>query len=546
MIEKSLLKRGLAALLALSLMLFAPTAFASAPTAGSDDGSIPTEGTELPTTPDPDDPSKPGDVDDQGELDDPDDGDGTEDPEENDLTDAEDGVEVEADEVPVADADEPLITYDAHVQNIGWQNGIAEGETAGTTGRSLRVEALRLKLNRDEGSTLPEGTIEARSHVQNIGWQSWTEGSTGTTGRGLRMEALQIRLTGDLASKYHVYYRVHVQNIGWMNWAKDEAEAGTAGQALRIEAVEIMLVPNGEAGPSGDGAAFEPIVNTVGRSHVQNVGWSNGTDTFGTTGRGLRVEALELNISGAPVSGGIAYKAHVQNIGWQGEASDGATAGTEGRSLRMEAIQIRLTGDMANKYNVYYRTHCQNLGWLGWAKNGQTAGTTGVSYRMEAVQILIRLKSAPAPGANANYFKDGNALRSGMDSRINGYSSSTNWLLAVDTNTCRVGVYQGRQGHWSNVKYWACSPGKNSTPTKKGVFKVQNKGYSFGHGYTCYYWTQFSGNYLFHSVLYNQGTWKIKDGRLGQRLSAGCVRLDASNAKWIQDNIPRNTAVVIW
>ena len=37
------------------------------------------------------------------------------------------------------------------------------------------------------------------------------------------------------------------------------------------------------------------------------------------------------------------------------------------------------------------------------------------------------------------------------------------------------------------------------------TFKVGAKGYSFGqnHGYICYYYTQFLGNYLFHSILYN-------------------------------------------
>jgi hypothetical protein len=36
------------------------------------------------------------------------------------------------------------------------------------------------------------------------------------------------------------------------------------------------------------------------------------------------------------------------------------------------------------------------------------------------------------------------------------------------------------------------------------------------------------------------------DGRLGMGLSHGCVRLDINNAKWIYDNIPRNTTVVVY
>ena len=127
-----------------------------------------------------------------------------------------------------------------------------------------------------------------------------------------------------------------------------------------------------------------------------------------------------------------------------------------------------------------------------------------------------------------------------------GYSSATNYLILVDTANCRVGIYYGRYGSWSVSKEFICSPGAPSTPTVKGQFTVQDKGYVFGHGYSCYYYTQFYNDYLFHSVLYNEGTRVVQDGRLGQHLSHGCVRLAIENAKWIYDNIPRGTKVVIW
>jgi lipoprotein-anchoring transpeptidase ErfK/SrfK len=92
-----------------------------------------------------------------------------------------------------------------------------------------------------------------------------------------------------------------------------------------------------------------------------------------------------------------------------------------------------------------------------------------------------------------------------------------------------------------------CTSGAASTPTKKGVFTVASRGLSFGSGYTCWYWTQFSGNYLFHSVLYNSGSkTSIQDGRLGINASHGCVRLALADAKWIYDNIPSGTKVVVY
>ncbi|WP_156908397.1 L,D-transpeptidase, partial [Atopobium fossor] len=127
-----------------------------------------------------------------------------------------------------------------------------------------------------------------------------------------------------------------------------------------------------------------------------------------------------------------------------------------------------------------------------------------------------------------------------------GYSSSTNYLILVDTSGCRVAVYYGSYNNWSPVREFICSPGKPSTPTVKGQFTVQSKGYVFGRGYSCYYYTQFYGDYLFHSILYYPGTFRVQDGRLGQHLSHGCIRLAIGNAKWIYDTVPRGSKVVVW
>ncbi|WP_172136047.1 N-acetylmuramoyl-L-alanine amidase [Adlercreutzia sp. ZJ473] len=301
-----------------------------------------------------------------------------------------------------------LVTYKAHVQNIGWQSAVSDGAVAGTSGRSLRVEALQIDVNDPECS----GDIQARAHVQNIGWQNWTSGLVGTTGKSLRVEALQIKLTGEIAQKYDVYYRTHVQNIGWTGWAKNGASSGSQGYSYRMEAVQIKLVKKGGAAPGSTSGVFYPVQVSY-QTHVQNVGWQsmayNGA-VSGTTGRSLRLEGINISLGSAitdAYKGGIQYRTHVQNIGWEsGWKSNGATSGTTGRSLRLEAIQIRLTGDVANQFDVYYRVHAQNFGWMGWAKNGESAGTEGYSYRLEGIQIKLVKKGGTAPGSTSNAFKD--------------------------------------------------------------------------------------------------------------------------------------------
>jgi N-acetylmuramoyl-L-alanine amidase len=126
----------------------------------------------------------------------------------------------------------PSIVYEAHIEHIGWQGPRRNGETAGTTGQSLRLEALTVRLENTNAK------LEMEGHVENKGWTTVrTNGEVfGTVGEGLRLEAIKIK-----SDQHTVLYRVHVQNIGWTDWKKNGEVAGTTGQALRIEAVEIKL-----------------------------------------------------------------------------------------------------------------------------------------------------------------------------------------------------------------------------------------------------------------------------------------------------------------
>lgn len=138
------------------------------------------------------------------------------------------------------------ITYQTHVQNIGWQAEKADGEVSGTSGQSLRLEAIKIKL----GSSI-DGGLTYATHVQDIGWQSFVSNGqlNGTSGQSKRLEAIKINLTGNATKQYDIYYRVHAQNFGWLGWAKNGQSAGTAGYSYRLEAIQIVLVPKGGNAP---------------------------------------------------------------------------------------------------------------------------------------------------------------------------------------------------------------------------------------------------------------------------------------------------------
>ena len=296
------------------------------------------------------------------------------------------------------------VSYQAHVSNVGWQ-GYTTG-VAGTTGRSLTIEALRFSVDTQGLS----GDLRCQAHVQDVGWMPAVGSGqvAGTTGRSKRMEAVRLSLTGELAEKYDVWYRVHAQSFGWLGWAKDGEDAGTKGYGYRAEAIEARLLPKGSDAPGGTTGAFREKPASISyQAHVSDVGWQGyTTGVAGTTGRSLSIEALRFSVDGAGLSGDLVCSAHVQDYGWLDAVASGMVAGTTGKSKRMEALRISLTGQLAEKYDVWYRVHSQNFGWHGWAKNGQDAGTKGYGYRAEAVEVRLLPKGSDAPGGTTGAFED--------------------------------------------------------------------------------------------------------------------------------------------
>ena len=293
------------------------------------------------------------------------------------------------------------VSYSVHAQTYGWMSECKDGQTAGTSGESKRLEALKIRLRNPSVS----GSIRYRTHVQSYGWLDWVENGqmSGTSGESKRMEAIQIQLTGNMNEKYDIYYRVHCQTYGWLDWAKNGELAGTSGESKRLEAIQIKLVPKNGAAP---GATSRPYISSrvKYRTHVQTYGWQDWTTEgllSGTSGESKRLEAIQIQLNNLGVTGSVEYRTHVQTYGWQDWKRDGALSGTSGQSKRLEAIQIRLTGDAAKKYDIYYRVHCQTYGWLDWAKNGANAGTAGLSKRLEAIQIMLVEKGGSAPGATS-------------------------------------------------------------------------------------------------------------------------------------------------
>ena len=155
---------------------------------------------------------------------------------------------------------------------------------------------------------------------------------------------------------------------------------------------------------------IQPSINY--QVHIQNQGWQEtkyDSNTAGTTGQNLRLEAIRINIAGLNENISVKYQVHIQNIGWQPWRKNGEMAGTEGKSMRIEAIKVCL--ESSDDFSVMYRAHVQNIGWQEWRTDGEIAGTEGKGYRIEAIEIKLvpKIKKAEicieTPQSEASVFE---------------------------------------------------------------------------------------------------------------------------------------------
>lgn len=127
-------------------------------------------------------------------------------------------------------------------------------------------------------------------------------------------------------------------------------------------------------------------------------------------------------------------------------------------------------------------------------------------------------------------------------------ASGTNYFILVNTSKQKTYVYKGSKNKWSLTKEFLCSTGINGSETPKGTFIVQNKGdwfYTDKYGQGAKYWVGFKGNYLFHSLPFDKDKKKIVDTTLGKPASHGCIRLKVEESKWIYDNVPIGSKVIV-
>ena len=145
-----------------------------------------------------------------------------------------------------------------------------------------------------------------------------------------------------------------------------------------------------------------------------------------------------------------------------------------------------------------------------------------------------------------------------MDQKAQWYESETKYLVLADLDNYELRVYEGKKGNWNRIQGgWELTCGAPATRTPCGQFTLCYKqptdyGWKdFNLSRAAYvYWT--TAGFMIHTILFSK--WggddpeyvDVVDDRLGMNLSLSCIRLALEDARWIYNNIPTGTKLVVY
>lgn len=187
-------------------------------------------------------------------------------------------------------------------------------------------------------------------------------------------------------------------------------------------------------------------------------------------------------------------------------------------------------------------------------KKGQTVTAEGFgsgrykfNFKVSGVTRPYEAKRIRMTGATVNYspnayFNDYSELIAVNFVTHRGCVSSTKKMIWANLYSQRVFVLQKTSNGWQTVQNFACGSGKAKTPSPTGWSKsigVQMKNRK-GHGKK--YWSTYSNWNSFHNGLPDKAAKNNK----GYLVSSGCIRMSTTNAKWVMENVPKKSRVVVF
>lgn len=128
-----------------------------------------------------------------------------------------------------------------------------------------------------------------------------------------------------------------------------------------------------------------------------------------------------------------------------------------------------------------------------------------------------------------------------------GYSSQTKYLIWINTYTQSYNLFVGSTGNWKLYRTAKVATGKVDNPSSPRVCRITKKAerWNYPEGrYVAPVVYYFSDN-AFHSRMHRPDG-SIEDTRIGQPVSAGCIRMYDEDIQYIYKYCPIGTTVVIY
>nr|WP_081794775.1 L,D-transpeptidase family protein [[Eubacterium] cellulosolvens] len=234
------------------------------------------------------------------------------------------------------------------------------------------------------------------------------------------------------------------------------------------------------------------------------------------------------------------YYAHYSKTGYKENRHQSGCTSLQNPDYRYAGVDFSPIFDY-NYYVSHYPSVVKRVGFTDYtlveyfAKNGlKKSQQAKASYNKK---VYTKIKDHFYPPHDAMYYT------------AQPFSSATNWLILVNRGSRTVQLYTGSRNNWTENRKIVCDVGAAATPTITGEYALGAKMLYFMTGdCRCWYASQISGGYLFHSVIYDgqSSPVNIVDGTLGQAVSHGCVRMDIKDAKYIYNNVPSGTKIYIY
>ena len=123
-----------------------------------------------------------------------------------------------------------------------------------------------------------------------------------------------------------------------------------------------------------------------------------------------------------------------------------------------------------------------------------------------------------------------------------GFDSPTNYLYWCNKYGQRVYIFQGSKGNWTQIKTYKCGTGniKYGDGSDQGIgfkWKIWDKKKVFDGPQAKQYWN------MHYTSLHGNS---IHKGPYGHPSTHGCIAMGETAVKWVFNNIPLNTRVIVF